>query len=119
MKKLLIICIGILLCTTGCSLSEEQLDGVVRTQDNITSYEYVGTTTFVPVSYQCIKDGTFNGLTIIQYVNLDNGVMYVYTEKYNEGYATTWCELKNADGTLMVYEKLDELRETYNWSKKN
>lgn len=126
MKKLSIICliIGILLCITGCDFSvleaeaskpSEEVIGLYISHNNIESYKYEGDVIYVPVSYQHIKDGSINGFDIIQYVNLNTGVMYVYTVKHNSGYGTTWCELRNPDGTLVVYEKLDELREKHSW----
>lgn len=131
MKKLSIICliIGILLCITGCDFSvleaeaskpSEEVIGLYFGLDdishnNIESYTYEGDVIYVPVSYQHIKDGTMYGLDIIHYVNLNTGVMYVYTEKFKSGYGTTWCELRNPDGTLVIYEKLDELREKHSW----
>lgn len=133
MKKFLLVCIMALLCTTGCSsseetnieirsfsefsedLTEELLKENIVHQENVLEYGYSSDITFVPISYQHINDGTRSGLDILQYVNLDTGVMYVYTEKYQRGYATTWCELRNPDGTLMIYEDLKALREQYDW----
>lgn len=134
MKKLLPICIIFMLCVCGCTFSEEtDADGRslnefsedlandilgenIPDQESVSTYKYSGDITFVPISYQHIDDGT-TGLDILQYVNLDTGVMYVYTEKYKRGYATTLCELRHPDGTLMVYEDLETLREKYNWNE--
>lgn len=117
-KNISFICliIGILLCTTGCgpALETEGTETVAPSQNNIESYIYEGDVIYVPISYQRINDGT-NGLEILQYVNLNTGVMYIYTEKMHAGYGITWCELRNSDGNVVVYKKLDELRAKYNY----
>lgn len=135
MKKILFICIVALFCVAGCGSSSVSYTGVEETkkselnndarsfgsiipeQRNVSTYGYYGDVKYVAVSHQNIKDGTRFGLHIVEYVNLDNGLMYVYTEKYSNGYGTTWCEIKNPDGSLVVYEHLEELRKAYNWSK--
>lgn len=127
-KTLLIILLLSLIGLTGCASEksfekmQEDIKNIensigTTTKSDIESYVCTGNVTFVPISYMHIKDSTINGLDILQYVDLDTGVMYVYTEKYGSGYGTTLEVLVDADGNPRVYEDLDTLRTKYNWTE--
>ena len=129
MKKTLLITLLLLITgLTGCiqvvdgsagngttSVSTSVEDALMPTQKNINSYELDGNISFVPVSYQYVKDGTTNGLDIVQYVDLSTGVTYVYLEKYKSGYGITMEMLVDEDGNPLIYKDLDQLRSKYNW----
>lgn len=132
MKKklsLLIILIFIIFSFTACSKSPttSQYPNTTSTSSNVTlrsidqtkpdTYRYTDNPQFVAVTYQHIKDGTTNGLKMIQYVDLNTGTMYLYTEKYLGSYANTFVPLLNPDGTPVVYDDLETLRNKYHWNK--
>lgn len=99
---------------TGCSVRFD--NSSLKDVDN---FELTGDVTFVPVSSQHIDDKSVNGIYFYEYVDLSTGVMYVYTSKFRDGYATTWSPLYNSNGTLKVCENLEFLRKVYNWEETN
>ena len=118
MKKVSILMVIIaMFLLVGCSTAEinENEDTHPITED-VTTYIYSGNVWFAPINTQNVYDGTFNGVDITTYVDLNTGVMYVFTSRFHSGYDTTWEMLVNADGTPAVYENLDELRDQYDWN---
>ena len=114
-------CSSLLIATTNnsyqCAESKPTNKTTITQQVGANSYEYSGNVQFILTSYQHIEDGSYNGLDIMTYVDLNTGVMYVCTEKYAYGYGTTWEVLVNADGSPVIYEDLEALREKCNWGK--
>jgi hypothetical protein len=118
MKKLKNILISLVLSVvflTGCG--DDYQKGKDVDQSDISSYNLEGDIQFVPVSYEKIHDGTINGLEMIKYVDLSEGTVYLYTEKYSSGFGTTWTLLEDKDGNPVLYEDLENLRDKYNWKE--
>lgn len=121
MKKIGIILILSLLFLTGCSVDNLKKDinaKITTVQEDINSYVFYGDTQFVPVSYQRIEDGTRNGLDLIQYVDLKEGTIYLYTEKFCSGYGISLTMLLDSEGKPVLYDDLESLRKEYNWTEK-
>lgn len=118
MKKILVLItmITILSILTGCGKILENVVSPIH--DDINTYEYSEDVRYVPITRQHIKDGSINGFDIARYVDLDTGVIYIYTEKYLNGYGTTWEISVNPDGTPVTYAGLEEIRKQYNWEQK-
>ena len=110
MKKLMIgITMLLLTGLTNCSInvSHNEVDTWINESENI----------LVAVEKHIIKDGTKNGMDIVQFVDLDTGVIYVYIEKFSSGYGLDIEPMLNADGTPKIYENLEDLRKEYNYEE--
>lgn len=103
--------------TTGTPAYDTELVPQKQSQSNLDTYVYEGEIIFVPVTYQHIDDGTMNGLDLIRYVDLNTGVLYLYTEKYYSGYGITWEMLVDEFGNPLKYDNIDALREKYGCTK--
>ena len=124
MKKkllLLVILISIIFSFTACGTlatttysDSEGSELIFTNQSDADTYPYTDNPQFVAVSYQNIYDGTL-GLKLTQYVDLNTGTMYLYTES-NDNDSTTFTPLINPDGTAVVYDDLETLRNKYHWN---
>lgn len=113
-KVLLTIASIVTVLLSGCSNSYTATEIFNIDSEDVTTWN-TKSIRFVPIDKYTLKDGSINGMDFVTFVDLENGVMYLYTEKYRSGYGTTWEPIYNKDGTLSVYENLDTLRIKNDW----
>lgn len=112
MKKFLVLA---MLCVSCFSFTACGVD--IKDYKNIKEWGIPAGARFVPVDRYVIDDGSIGGTKFITYVDLDNGTMWFYTEKYTAGYGTTFTKLTDENNNACIYEQLDELRSEYNYKK--
>lgn len=73
-------------------------------------YSITGDKTFIPITKESINDKTFNGITILQYVNTKDRTVWVAYEKFQQGYGISFTQEFDADGRPVLYDgDIDEL----------
>lgn len=111
MKKFLVLAMLCVSCFsfTACGSS------IGTSHRNVDTWNIPDSSRFVPVDKYSIYDGTTNGMDFVTFVDLENGTMWLYTEKFQSGYGTTFTKLTDEYNNACVYEQLNELRDKYNY----
>lgn len=113
MKKFLVLA---MLCVSCFSFTACGSSSSVHNKD-ITTWGIPDGSRFVPVDKYTIEDGTTNSMDFVTFVDLENGTMWLYTEKFQSGYGTTFTKLTDENNNACIYEQLDELRSEHNYKK--
>jgi len=142
MKKLIIFLIGTMIFVTGCGetssstvknelntnyennkvievIEEIETEKIFELSDDGILMKISGNVRFVPIEKESIYLN-YEYLYMYTIVDLETGIMYLYTEKEvsgveARGFGTTFTMLMNSDGTPCVCEKLNALREFYEY----
>ena len=110
----LVIVLSLAFCLAGCAYNSEEMTSIRSTDTSTWVYE--GDNSLVAVSHTFIKDGDVNGMDIVEFVDLDNGNMYLYTSKYLGGFGCTMIpKYADSEGNIQVYEDLEVLRKLHNY----
>ena len=114
MRKRLLATATVVALAFGCSYTKEEMMSVKSTDTSTWIYE--GDGNFVAVGHTFLKDGDIDGMDIVEFVDLDNGNMYIYTSKNSSGFGCTMIpKYADSEGTIQVYEDLEALRELHNY----
>lgn len=98
---------------TGCDFSRNMKSLGVIISD-IDTYAISGEGKFLPVSFEDISDGTVNGATIIEYVNVENKTMWVCFQKFQNGYGISFNQMFDENGDPVLYDgDIDALKKKY------
>lgn len=118
-----IIIIGFIILTLAGILSagilsgcEEGISsGYEENQSDIDTYSVAGDVIFLPIAYEHIKDGTANGVDIIQYVNIKDNTIWVLYEKYKAGYGISFVQQYDKNNNPALYGgDIELLKQKYN-----
>lgn len=126
MKKIAILIVSLFIVSVvpACGVIENDVQDKIENEEKISAYdvsdwEVPDGARVVPVDEYSIGNGRINGAFFVEYVDLETGCMYLYTEHYQCGYGTTFTPLMNPDGSICVYDEddLDDLRDKFDYER--
>lgn len=106
----ILIIIGVL---SGCGNATNTVNKPCK--NNVDTYIVSGDVSFLPLSYEHIKNGNINGVCITQYVNVNNKTIWVAYSQFQSGYGLSFTQEFDKDGNPVLYDgDIEALKQKFN-----